>query len=44
MLSQQDNERYTRVGKGTPMGELMRCCWPAVQTWRNEPVHGCTSS
>ena len=27
MLSQKDNERYTRVGKGTPMGELMRRYW-----------------
>ena len=30
MLSQQDNERYTRVGKGTPMGELMRRYWHPV--------------
>ena len=30
MLSQQDNERYTRVGKGTPMGELMRRYWHPI--------------
>jgi phenylpropionate dioxygenase-like ring-hydroxylating dioxygenase large terminal subunit len=27
MLSQEDNERLTRVGPGTPMGELMRRYW-----------------
>ena len=27
MLSTQDNERLTRVGPGTPMGELMRSYW-----------------
>jgi phthalate 4,5-dioxygenase oxygenase subunit len=27
MLSQADNERLTRVGPGTPMGELMRRYW-----------------
>ena len=27
MLSRQDNERLTRVGPGTPMGELMRRYW-----------------
>ena len=33
MLSRQENERLTRVGKGTPMGELMRRYWiPAVFT------------
>ena len=31
MLSQEDNELLTRVGRGTPMGELMRRYWiPAV--------------
>src|SRR2546421_11306581 len=31
MLSQQDNELITRVGPGTPMGELMRQYWmPAL--------------
>jgi phthalate 4,5-dioxygenase oxygenase subunit len=27
MLSQQENEMLTRVGRGTPMGELMRHYW-----------------
>ena len=27
MLSREDNERLTRVGPGTPMGELMRRYW-----------------
>ena len=27
MLSREDNERLTRVGAGTPMGELMRRYW-----------------
>ena len=31
VLSREDNERLTRVGKGTPMGELMRRYWiPAL--------------
>ena len=31
MLSQEEHERLTRVGPGTPMGELMRRYWiPAV--------------
>jgi len=27
MLSSEDNDRLTRVGPGTPMGELMRRYW-----------------
>jgi phthalate 4,5-dioxygenase oxygenase subunit len=27
MLSREDNERLTRVGRGSPMGELMRRYW-----------------
>ena len=27
MLSAADNQRLTRVGPGTPMGELMRRYW-----------------
>ena len=27
MLSREDNDRLTRVGPGTPMGELMRQYW-----------------
>ncbi len=30
MLSAQENERLTRVGRGTPMGELMRRYWQPV--------------
>lgn len=30
MLSREDNERLTRVGPGTPMGELMRRYWVPV--------------
>ena len=34
MLMQQDNEMLTRVGRGTPMGELMRRYWvPALLSW-----------
>jgi len=27
MLTREENERLTRVGPGTPMGELFRCFW-----------------
>ena len=38
MLSQEENEALTRVGPGTPMGELMRRYWmPAVLSWEVEP-------
>jgi 5,5'-dehydrodivanillate O-demethylase len=30
MLSREDNERLTRVGPGTPMGELLRRYWMPV--------------
>ncbi len=34
MLTKEDNERLTRVGPGTPMGNLMRRYWvPALLTW-----------
>jgi nitrite reductase/ring-hydroxylating ferredoxin subunit len=34
MLSRDENERVTRVGRGTPMGETMRRYWlPALLTW-----------
>ncbi|MEX2490959.1 MAG: Rieske 2Fe-2S domain-containing protein [Nitrospirales bacterium] len=34
MLSTQDNEKITRVGRGTPMGELLRRFWvPFLQAW-----------
>ena len=30
MLSQADNDRITRVGRGTPMGEVMRRYWQPI--------------
>jgi nitrite reductase/ring-hydroxylating ferredoxin subunit len=40
MLSREDNETLVRVGKGTPMGELMRRYWtPAALSSELEP--GC---
>jgi phenylpropionate dioxygenase-like ring-hydroxylating dioxygenase large terminal subunit len=34
MLSREDNERLTRVGRGTPMGTLLRRYWiPAALAW-----------
>ena len=34
MLSKEENEVVTRVGPGTPMGELMRRYWmPALLSW-----------
>ena len=34
MLSKQDNELLTRVGPGTPMGDVMRRYWmPALLSW-----------
>ena len=31
MLSKEENELLSRVGRGTPMGDLMRCYWlPAI--------------
>ena len=30
MLTQEQNERLTRVGAGTPMGELLRRYWHPV--------------
>jgi hypothetical protein len=35
MLSPEKNERLTRVGPGTPMGELLRRYW--------QPIAGVTS-
>ena len=33
MLSREDNERLTRVGRGTPMGEMLREFWtPALRS------------
>ena len=34
MLTREDNERVTHVGRGTPMGETMRRYWiPALLAW-----------
>jgi phthalate 4,5-dioxygenase oxygenase subunit len=34
MLAREDNERVTRIGRGTPMGETMRRYWiPALLAW-----------
>jgi hypothetical protein len=30
MMSQAENERFTRVGPGTPMGDLMRRYWHPI--------------
>jgi len=44
MITHEENERLTRVGAGTPMGELMRRYWlPALLSWElpepdGEPV------
>src|SRR5215471_12502296 len=39
MLSKHDNELLCRVGRGTPMGELMRQYWiPVVYDWELEPA------
>ena len=32
MLTANENERVTRVGKGTPIGELMRRYWHPIAT------------
>ena len=33
MLSNEDNERLVRVGKGTPLGELFRLYWIPFLAW-----------
>src|SRR5438128_10187455 len=34
MLTREDNERVTHVGRGTPMGDTMRRYWmPALLAW-----------
>ena len=32
MLTQEENDRLTQVGPGTPMGELLRRYWQPVAT------------
>jgi nitrite reductase/ring-hydroxylating ferredoxin subunit len=41
MLSHEDNERLTRVGAGTAMGELMRRYWHPVATSEQLPGPDC---
>jgi 5,5'-dehydrodivanillate O-demethylase len=42
MLSREDNETLTRVGPGTPAGELLRCYWlpvaPASEITAKDPT------
>ena len=33
MLTVEENERLTRVGAGTPMGELMRRYWIPIRPY-----------
>lgn len=40
MLSKEDNERLTRVGPGTPMGELLRSYWQPVAVAEELPPGG----
>ncbi|WP_433293540.1 Rieske 2Fe-2S domain-containing protein [Pseudonocardia sp. CA-142604] len=41
MLSQQDNDILTRVGPGTPMGELLRRYWTPALLSSELPSPGC---
>ena len=34
MLSKEENEILTRVGRGTPGGEMLRCYWWPVGFFR----------
>ena len=38
MLSKEDNDFLTRVGKGTPMGEMMRRYWHPIATSAELPL------
>jgi 5,5'-dehydrodivanillate O-demethylase len=40
MLTAEENERLTRVGPGTPMGDLMRRYWHPVAATSQLPRHG----
>jgi 5,5'-dehydrodivanillate O-demethylase len=42
MATQEENDRLTQIGPGTPMGNLLRCYWHPVGTEAElaaEPVH-----
>src|SRR5262249_60180784 len=41
MLSREENEMVTRVGPGTPMGELMRRYWVPAALSRELPEPDC---
>ncbi len=40
MLTAEQNERYTRVGAGTPCGKLMRRYWHPIAASAQLPEHG----
>ena len=41
MLSQADNQMVTRVGPGTPMGNMMRQYWmPAIESSSSRQTDG----
>jgi len=42
MLTREDNERVTQVGRGTPMGETMRRYWLPALLARELPEPDCT--
>jgi len=45
MVSVKDNETLTRVGEGTPMGELMRRYWqPVALSWELHILGSCSSA
>ncbi len=41
MLSQQDNEILTRVGPGTPVGEVLRRYWTPALLSSELPARDC---
>jgi 5,5'-dehydrodivanillate O-demethylase oxygenase subunit len=40
VLTREENERLTRVGPGTPVGELMRRYWHPIAASSQLPTHG----
>jgi len=40
MLTAEENERLTRIGPGTPMGDLMRRYWHPIAASAQLPTHG----
>ena len=39
MLSKEENERLTRIGPGTPVGDLLRCYWYPIAAARELTRH-----